>query len=201
MPKRKTAREAAGGRAPGVRAAKMQLPSIPEIKKLSYEERKFVEAYCENGGNGTRAYLCGWPDAAVSTAGTESYRLLKNPQIQTAIEETRARWADAVNFKREKYFRIRVAQATATLDEFTEVMRNPYDKEAYARLGDLKFALEYAQEGKNGNSIQLVNKEPALNELATVFGFNKPNDSRDWSPDEGSILSRVARFRDIWNKK
>lgn len=49
--------------------------------KRTLKERKFIEAYIENYGNATKAYLSLHPNCSVKSAGDLGYRMLKKVDI------------------------------------------------------------------------------------------------------------------------
>jgi hypothetical protein len=84
---------ASRGKTPRRRSKTRQTSSRPETGQspaaLRASRRRFVLEFLANGGNATRAYLATHPEASVRTAGTEGWRLLKNPEIAAAIEKGR----------------------------------------------------------------------------------------------------------------
>lgn len=57
-----------------------------KITKLSIREANFCRYYIELSGNGTRAYMKAFKVTNYGTAATESWRLLKKPEIQARLE-------------------------------------------------------------------------------------------------------------------
>lgn len=89
--RKSTTRKAAPTRAQPARPSAPEPPTgVPELEALSPEDRTFVLAYLANGGNGTRAYLAAHPEAKVTTAATEAWKRLRNPEIRRALEAQRA---------------------------------------------------------------------------------------------------------------
>lgn len=53
---------------------------------LKYRYKRFVMEYLANGGNGTRAWMVASPDVKETSAATSAKRLLRNVQIQKAMD-------------------------------------------------------------------------------------------------------------------
>lgn len=71
---------------------KWRLPDMgqygPAMAALRPKQRKFVEIYHANGGNGTRAYIdAGYGGSSEDARGNASH-LLQDPKIQSALVET-----------------------------------------------------------------------------------------------------------------
>ena len=60
----------------------------------------FVEKYCENGGNGRKAFkAAGYSARTAKTMDVEVYRLLRRPEVAKAIAERRAATLEAARDK------------------------------------------------------------------------------------------------------
>lgn len=57
--------------------------------ELTFWEKRFCEEYASNGGKAAQAYQAARPDAALSTCSTESYRVLRRPDIQEYLTDIR----------------------------------------------------------------------------------------------------------------
>lgn len=71
--------------------------------------------------NGTAAYLRIHPTASVRTAGTESWRLLKNPEVRRYVDAKRQRIALSIDFSREDWLREQLAVVLADPSELTQM--------------------------------------------------------------------------------
>jgi phage terminase small subunit len=71
--------------------------------------------------NGTAAYLRVHPTASVRTAGTESWRLLKNPEVRAYVAQRRERLALEVDFSKADIIRELVALTLADPNELTQM--------------------------------------------------------------------------------
>ena len=60
-------------------------------KPLTYKQRVFAQAYIDNHGNATQAYLASSPNVTLKSAGVEGSRTLKKPRVKEAIFELMAR--------------------------------------------------------------------------------------------------------------
>ena len=62
---------------------------MPDGKKLSIEERKFINIYLENGGNGTRAFIEAFDAKKYTekTCATSAHNILKKLEVKKAIEK------------------------------------------------------------------------------------------------------------------
>lgn len=54
--------------------------------KLTDKQSKFCEEYIKNGYNGTKAYQVAYETDNKQVAGTEAYKMLKNPRIQDELD-------------------------------------------------------------------------------------------------------------------
>jgi Terminase small subunit len=67
--------------------------SAAKIDTLSASARAFVHVYDTNGNNGTKAYQEVHPGTKATTAATEAWKLLRNPEIAAMLTNLRrARW-------------------------------------------------------------------------------------------------------------
>lgn len=159
-------------------------------KKLTYTQERFIDAYIDNGGNATRAYLAARPGVTIRTAAVEGSKYLMNPEILAAIEEERARLKNIVNFSRERAIQILAAMALTTPDRVTTAMRTPYKKSAYAGLGDARYALHVQKtpEGYNASTPSHSERRAAINDLWEKLGLDKDASETD----RVSFLERLA---------
>lgn len=163
--------------------------SASEQRELTWREERFVEHYVENGGNGTKAYIA----AGYSRIGANANasRLIARDIIREAIDHERDRLRTAHSFTRDKAIRILIAMATATVDDFADVLADPDSRESYRGLGDKRYALTSAECSlKFGNSVKLVDRRAALNDLWEKLGLDKDS-SED---DRVSFLERFANL-------
>lgn len=145
-----------------------------KAEALTWGQERFVEAYIENGGNATRAYLKAKPGVTYDTASTEGAVWLGKPCIKLAIEEKKLQWAEALNFDRNKALRLLVGIATARVSDFTQVLSDPTNKDNYAGLGDSEYAIKSASHSyKVGNDVQLYDRMAAINNLWEKLGLDK----------------------------
>lgn len=146
--------------------------------ELDWYETRFVENYITNGGNATQAYIA----AGFSRKGANSNasRLLAQTRIQDAIKIDRERHQSLLNFKREDALKILIGIATASLDDFAAVSDDLTDRENYKSLGYKRFALQSAENTKEGVRIKLHDKREALNDLWEKLGLGEGTGSGNW---------------------
>lgn len=164
----------------------------PSPTNLTYKQERFIDAYIDNGGNGTRAYLSAYPGVVVTTARTEAAKLLAKPCISEAVEERRADMRATINVTREKALRAYAGMAFCTLADFAAVLKDPENEDAYRGLGDKIHGLEYAKSSfKNGNEIKLVGKKAALDALWDKLGLGEEGGSGNWFDGLGELAEFV----------
>jgi len=156
---------------------------------LTFKQALFVDAYVDNGGNGTEAYLVADPKVTRKSAGVLCCRFLNLEHVIDAIENKRADIRRRLDLPREKLLRIQAAMATAKLSEFADVLRDPADKDAYRHLGDSEWALQSADKSyEHGNKIKLYDRQAALNELWSKLGYEKGTDTSSERDVTGTVL-------------
>jgi hypothetical protein len=89
--------------------------------------RAFADEYLRDL-NGTAAYLRVHPDAKVSTAATESCRILRNPKVREYVAARREQMALAVDFSKEDVIRELVALVRADPNELTQMRQISCDE-------------------------------------------------------------------------
>lgn len=205
--KRRIVQAAVGGKkAPGARKPRKPKKDIWQFpKKYSYYPPKdelphdqggvtwkqalFVDAYVDNGGNATQAYLIADPRVTWSSAKTLAWRLLQIEHVIDAIAAKREDIRRRLDLPREKLLRIQAAMATAKLSEFSEVLRDPANKDAYRHLGDSEWALQSADKSyEQGNKIKLYDRQTALDSLWTKLGYEKGTDPGAERDVTGTVL-------------
>lgn len=82
--------------------------------------RAFADEYLRDL-NGTAAYLRIHPDAKVSTAATESWRILRNPKVRAYIAAERTKLEVAIDFTKVDLVRELVLLATADPGEISQM--------------------------------------------------------------------------------
>lgn len=156
--------------------------------RLSWEQERFIEYYLENGGNATRAYMQAY-NVSYTSALAAGPRLLGNVRVAEALEAARAEDREAVKFDRQKALKILVGMAIATVDDFTEVLKNPESRESYIGLGQRRHALKSARSSfKTGNEIQLYDKKAVVDDLWEKLGLGKEAGGRDRLAALGELL-------------
>lgn len=167
---------------------KVEGPGVPDGEasskslKLTYKEERFVDAYIRNGGNATEAYYTANPGCAANpdSARVIACRWLTRVNESGALQRERDRITNVLKFTREDALRIYVAMATATLDDFAEVLKKPDTLESYNGLGDKRYALQSAKKShKNGNEVKLYDRKAAVDALWERLGFGKETGGRD----------------------
>jgi hypothetical protein len=188
MAKRRKPAQVAASAKPAPVAASDSEP----VFRLTYRQERFIDAYIDNGGNATRAYMTANPGVLHSSAGELGHRLLKNVEITAAIESRRTEIRESLAFNREKALRIYIGMVTATGADFARVLKDPENEDSYAGLGDKIHALEYAKASwKNGNEIKLVSKKAALDEIWEKLGLGKDTGSGNWFDGLESLAELV----------
>lgn len=79
-----TIRDHIGGIEPKKRSAKSR-GVLPFLKDLKPMHAKFVKEYIKSGGNQTQAYYNAYPNARLSTAGSNGHKLLKRADVREAV--------------------------------------------------------------------------------------------------------------------
>lgn len=167
-------------------------PSNPEPpQRLTYKQEKFVHEYVRNGGNGARAAQHAYPGMTLEVAASMAAENLRKPHIAAYLEQWREEARAAARFTRDDAIAILVGMATATQDDFCEVLRRPGDEDSYTGLGYKKHAIKGVSESfKNGNSVQLVDKKAVIDDLWDKLGLDKEASAGD----RISFLERFARL-------
>jgi len=155
---------------------------VPAPHKLTYKQRRFIEEYIKNNGNGSAAAReAGY---SVHTCAEIAVENLRKPQIIAALAQERDRQKNAVGFSREEALSMLVAMARGRHADFVQVLAKPSDQESYADLGDKEYALKKVTESyKNGNSIELYDRESIINNLWEKLGLGQTNDRSDWKDE------------------
>jgi tetratricopeptide (TPR) repeat protein len=160
---------------------------------LTLKQEQFAEAYIDNGGNATEAYLSVYGGSRTS-AGELGHRLLKKVEISDAIETKREALRLALGISREKLLRIQVAMAIGAFDDFLEVFKDPGNEDSYRNLGDAKYAIKGVRVGKFGNELILVDRQAALNELWKKLGYDKDSGADRERDPNSSVLNRALEI-------
>lgn len=161
---------------------------------LTIEHEKFVELYIETNGNATEAYAQIYKNCTRGSATALACRLMKKQIIADAIETKREEMRRLLNISREKLLRIQAGMALAHLEDFTDVLRSPSRKDSYRGLGDLKHAIKGVTQGEFGNSIQLVGKQEAVNELWKKLGYQQGTDPTGERDVTGTALEAARQI-------
>lgn len=148
---------------------------------LTWREERFVEAYIDNGGNGTQAALRTLEVSTYASAADAACTMLKKPYIIDAIANSRAETSRILKFNRADALKIYLGMALATADEFTQVLKDPRVPDNYRGLGNKKHAIKSVKHShKHGNEVTFVDKKAALDELWNKLGLGKEASAGNW---------------------
>lgn len=194
-------------KAPGVRKPrkppKVRIPDGPHCKwppkcdethedgGLTFRQEKFIEHFIDMDGNACRAYMKTFDVTDRFSAKVLACRMMKRQEIIDAIEDRRAEIRDALGITREKLLRPLVGIVEATIDDFSSVVRWGSNRDNFRGLGDKKHAVKSISIGEFGNSVQLHDKQAAINELWKKLGFEKAADTGSERDVTNSLLERV----------
>jgi hypothetical protein len=138
------------------------------LRALSATDRSFVLEYDTNGNNGTRAYLTVFPGVKVTTAATEAWRLLRNPEIRAYLESVQT----------ERFKRLQMSGDHALA--LTGQRANPDIRQAYDAEGkllpvhlwpdSLVVCVKGIKPGPFGDSLVLVDPHAASRTVLEVTG-------------------------------
>jgi hypothetical protein len=204
MAKRKTYPGGGKRKAPGERKPKKK--AIQEIGEhclyppleeqshedggLTWKQEKFVAAYIDCDGNATEAYFRVYGGLRKS-AGELGNRMMKRQEVIDAIEAIREDFRRMAKITREKMLITQIAMYEATLDDFTDVLNRPGNKDSYRGLGRKKKAIKCVSQGEFGNSITLIDPQVALDALWKKLGYEKGSDPTGERDVTGSVHERV----------
>ena len=192
MAKRKAGREPVSGKA---------LEAPADSEEMSYLEERFVERYVQNGNNGTDAYYMTF-NVTRNSARALAPLLLAKVSIQRGIEKRKQELSSALKWDLQRHVGGLVAIATASRDEFIDVMEDPQKKENYRGLGDKRLAIsktkstEHYSEGELSKIVHELELQPkawAYEQLQTIFQFQAKPDSEDSDADDAGVLGLLER--------
>ena len=133
---------------------------------LSWREERFITAYIDNKGNIAQAALAaGYSPSCARQRGRE---LATKSHIQEAIELRREEISQSLNFTREKWLRILIAQATSNAVDAKNIDTDKDGK--VITSGDIKYGID----------CKPSDRKAALDELRDVLGFNKESSKSNW---------------------
>lgn len=152
--------------------------------KLTWDQERFVDAYIKHNGVGLLAYQAIVPTMSKECAASMAYKWLSKVHILHAIEARREEIRQALSIKAEDVIQALSGMAEATLDDFTNVMRDPTNRKNYRGLRDKRKGLEFARQTtvyteqgeKVTNEIKILSaseRRAALNDLWEKLGLAK----------------------------
>ncbi len=177
--------------------------SVPSIRKLSWQESRFVERYIMNGGNAAAAMRDA--GACAGSAKELGCRMLTKDHVLSAIESEREQIRKQLCFERNDAIALLIGMASASMDDFSEVLADPTDKETYSSLGMKRFAVESAKQTttstedghtKITNEVKIISpseRRAVINDLWDKLGLDK-------TAGQGNRMSFLERFTSLGAK-
>lgn len=164
-----------------------QVPA--QEKELTWREQRFIEHYIRTGNASLAAREAGYSHASCAFYGHE---LLRKPYIAEAIALEREKDSQLLNFKKADALKILLGMVLASPEDFTEILKNPTDKERYKELGYKKYAIQSVKESfKNGNEVKFVDRLAALDDLWDKLGLGQEASSGNWFDDLGRVIDSI----------
>lgn len=165
----------------------------PPVKELSLQEERFVEYYLLTGNAALSARKAGYSIAAAKEVG---YRLLTYAHISDAVESAREEQRQRLAYDRTRHLEALVAMFESSLEDFTEVLKDPESKESFRGLGLKRHAIKNAQSSfKNGNKIELVDKIQVMNELWDKLGLSEATGKGNWFDGLEHVVALVRKVK------
>lgn len=181
------------------RAKKAQNVPRPTAALTPLQER-FIYEYLKDF-NGTRAYMAANPGVKESTAGTESWKLLKNPEIQKAVVAARDRIADRLELTVERTMleiaRLAYFDARKLFDkEGNPLPITELDDHTAAAIAGLEVLDQFDGTGEERTRIgclkkyRIADKNSALEKAAKIVGLFEA-DNRQRADALATMLERI----------
>lgn len=169
---------------------------------ITVRQRKYINAYLENGGHGTKAAIAaGCPE---NSAHSQSTKWLKNPAIQSEIQKGLKRQkrasekrAERRGITKERWLRELEIVGFANIDDYVKIVdiqtgsskrpRTVQDIVTVSTDAREKFrgrAIKRVSSHKHGVTVELHSKQAALETIGKHYGWVK-NEVELNLPDSG----------------
>jgi phage terminase small subunit len=152
-----------------------------DFSGMKREHKRFVQEYINNKKNATRAYMAVYAVKSPAVAQVCASQLLLKPMIRAYLEAQEKAWAEQMNFTREKWLSLLVAQATVTQQTVQE---------------DQERGIE-TKHAAHGLECKASDRKAAMDELRDVLGFKTGVDTGVSESSTkrvlGSLRERIKR--------
>lgn len=150
-----------------------------KTKRLTIKELKFVSHYVRTGNASYSAAEAGY--AQYKDLRKYASEMLTKPHIALEIEREREKLKEILNIDLQKCLEVLAGQAFTQPSEVLDVISNPENTRAYARLGNKQFGLEIRSVGGQSPGVEARTISPserraAANDIIEILGLGKRAD-------------------------